>query len=187
MYQLRDLVANLFMEYREDIFEMECGRLAYDLLEKDVETLIPDEMKHFTNMQRLEILRCMVAGVDYEPLIRYNFNARQMAELRLFLFTHFDVSLVCDPRISDKSMRLVRKAFTRGLNLSGVDIKAYNPEQLNQIILGIQQGLDVTPLLNPDMDYEDMNILRNKLAQESTKEVRTTDRYRQIHRRVFGE
>lgn len=186
MYQLRDLAAELHLKHQEDIFNMEIGRLTYDLLEKDMNILIPNQMKKFTDLQRLEILRCITHDLDYEPLIRYDFNAKQMYQLRQFIINNYDISLICDPDIPARSMELVSKAYRKGLSLSRVNIKLFSPEQLNQIIFAIQMKLDIKSLLDPTLTEDEMRDIRNKLAEHSTIEKETTDKYRGIHKMVFG-
>lgn len=187
MYNLRDLVAELFMEHREQIFEMELGRVAYDLLDKNPDTQIPIQMKKFSGVQRTEVLRCITEGFDVEPLIRHNFNARQMRELRLFQFHNFDIDIICKPSISASKMTLVRRELLRGVNVNLVDINRFDCEQLTQIFICIEQGLDYTQLLDPDLSELEMIDRRNIMATERAAEDKTANRYRRIHMAIFGD
>lgn len=187
MYNLRDLVAELFMEHREEIFEMELGRVAYDLLDRNPDTQIPIQMKKFSGVQRIEVLRCITEGFDVEPLIRHSFNARQMRELRLFQYHSFDIEIICKPSISATKMALVRRELLRGINVNLVDIGLYDCEQLVQIFICIEYGLDYKQLLNPDLSELQMIEIRNKLAVEKAAEDNTSNRYRRIHMAIFGD
>ena len=187
MYNLRDLVAELFMEHREEIFEMELGRIAYDILDKNPDIQIPIQMKKFSSVQRIEVLRCIAEGFDIEPLIRYNFNARQMRELRLFQFHNFDINIICKPSISAPKMTLLRRELLRGVNINLVDINIFDCEQLAQIFICIEQGLDYTQLLDPDLSEMEMIDRRNIMAAEMAAEDRTSNRYRRIHMAIFGD
>ena len=187
MYELRDLVAELFMEYREGIFEMELGRLAYDLLEMNPDTKIPNQMKKFSGLQRVEILRCIREGLDVEPRIRHSFNAKQMSELRQFQRHGFNVDIICNPSIPSSKMTLIRRNLIKGVNVSSIDITAYDCEQLAQIFLCIEYDLDYKQLLDPQLSAEQMADIRNKLAEERASKGMTTERYRAIHMAIFGD
>lgn len=187
MYELRELVAKLFIELREEIFEMEIGKLSYELLDKDPCTMIPIQMKDFTRLQQIEVLRCMTQKLDIEPLLRHEFNYRQMSELRLFQQHGLNVDLVCDPRIEAPTMTLVRRKLIKGINVSLVDITQFQYDQLVQIFLCIEQDLDFTQLLNPELTDIEMTHIRNMLAEKRTLGDNTTEKYRAIHEAIFGD
>ena len=186
MYELRDLVAELFMEHREGIFEMELGRISYDLLNINPDTKIPEQMKRFSGLQRIEILRCIQEGLDFEPLVRYNFNAKQMSELRQFQRHGFNVDLICNPAITAQNMTLIRRALIRGINVTHIDVLPYEYEQLVQIFLCVEYNLDYTQLLDPRLTAEQMSEIRNKLAEQRASEENTTEKYRLINMSIFG-
>lgn len=185
---LRDLVGKWFIEYRTDLFNMEVGRLAYDLLNKDAEMEITDKVNEMNNMQILVILRCIIGRVDYTIIIAKNFNHKQMEELRQYLMRRIDVTIVYDTEISHEVMRLVRTAISKGLNVPYIPFKDYSYEQVEQIMLALSQGLNITPLLNNNLSEDEMEIIRRRMNEDSVNKCKCLDAkyYEDIHKNIFG-
>lgn len=185
---LRDLVGKWFIEYRTDLFNMEVGRLAYDLLDRDPSIEITDKVSEMTNMQRLIILRCIISKIDYTPIISKNFNHKQMEELRQYLLRGMDIDIVNDEKINHEVMRLVRNALSKGIKVPSIPFADYSYEQIDQILVALNQELDITPLLNNQLTDDEMMQIRSNMLQVklSEKARRDTEYYANLHNNLFG-
>lgn len=185
---LRDLVGKWFMEYRTDLFNMEVGRLAYDLLDSDPSIEITDKAATMTNMQIIVILRCIISKIDYTPIIAKEFNHKQMEELRQYLLRGMSIDIVNDNNINHEVMRLVRGTLSKGITIPDIPLVEYSYEQVDQLMLALNQGLDITPLLNNKLSDDDMAEIRSNLLQAklSEKARRDTEYYASIHSDIFG-
>lgn len=184
---LRDLVGKWFIEYRTELFNMEVGRLGYDLLNTDAGMTIPNKVADMNKMQILVVLRCIVSGIDYTPIISKNFNHKQMEELRQYLLRGMDIEIVNDERIDHTVMNLVRNTITKGIVIPDIEFTNFSTEQLEQIFSAVSFGLDITPLLNPEMSEDEMESLRKEMMQIKLSEKCRMDSeyYKNIHNRIF--
>lgn len=185
---LRDLVGRWFIEYRTDLFNMEVGRLAYDLLNNDPDMEITDMVTDMNNMQILVILRCIISNVDYTIIIAKNFNHKQMEELRQYMLRRIDVTIIYDTDINHEIMRLVRTTISKGINIPPIQFTDYSYEQVEQLMLALTQGLNIGPLLNNKLSEDEMEIIRRRMNEESMNINKLLDvnHYQNIHKNIFG-
>ena len=184
---LRELVGELFMEFRTSLFDMEVGRLAYDILNEHPDLKLSDKVKGKNRMQLLVILRCIVADLDYSILLEKDYNHKQMEELRQYLLRDMDISLVADNKIDHQIMKLIRDTRTRGIKVPDIDYSEFEFEQVEQILKACTQGLNISPLLNPRLDPDTMELIRQDLLQEKQqKETKDLHKhYEEIHNKIF--
>ena len=186
---LRELVGELFIEFRTSLFEMEVGRLAYDILNEEPDFKLSDKVKNKNRMQLLVILRCIISNLDYEMLLEKDYNYKQMEELRQYLLRGMDISLVKDDKIDHQTMKLIRDAKTRGEQIPTIDYSDFHFEQIEQIFKACSQGLDISSLLNAKLDPEVMESMRHSLLetkrQNDMKDL--SKHYQDIHERIFGK
>lgn len=186
---LRDIVGKWFIEYRTDLFNMEVGRLAYDLLNTNPDMQITDKAKDMNNMQILVLLRCIVSKLDYTLLVAKDFNHKQMEELRQYLLRGMNITLIYDTDISHETMRLVRNTISKGVNVPHIHFADYTSEQVEQLMLALTQGLDIEPLLDNKLSEDEMEIIRRKMNEERMSDIKILDEkyYADIHKTIFGE
>lgn len=185
---LRDIVAKLFIQYRTGLFDMELGRLAYNILDKNPDFKLDDRIADFDNLRILVILRCVEVKMDYTPLLEKQFNFKQMEELRQFMIRGIDFSSIYDESINHRVMELVRINKQAGRVIPNIDFKLYSFEQVEQIMLAASHNIYDKRLYNPKMTADDIEKLRKKLynKNETYKIIMDTQYYNNIHNRIFG-
>lgn len=186
---LRELVGELFIEFRTSLFDMEVGRLAYDILNQQPDFVLSDKVRDKNRMQLLVILRCIVSDLDYDVLLDRDYNHKQMEELRQFLLRGMDMSLVKDEKIDHQTMKLIRDSKTKGTKIPDIDYSKYEFDQVEQILKACAQGLDVSELLNYELDSDTMESIRESLLEVKLKnEAKDLSKhYQDIHEKIFGK
>lgn len=186
---LRDLVGKWFIEYRTELFNMEVGRLAYDLLNRDATMEITDKASEMNRMQILVILRCIMSNIDYTLLIAKDFNHKQMEELRQYLLRGMNISLIYDPLINHRIMNMVRETISKGVVVPPIRFVDYSVEQVEQLMLALCQELDITRLLDNSLSEDEMAMERRRMYEKKMMEFKILDEeyYASIHKNIFGE
>lgn len=111
---------------------------------------------------RRETAAWQADGLDIQPYLDKGFDdSEKLAELRLALRMHFPVEKYADPQ---KRLRWIRKARMRQLRelaeLAGYLPAGCTPEQTEQILLGLQDGLDISVYASPAIGWHVMRELR---------------------------
>ncbi len=132
---------------------------------------------------RREAAAWQAAGLDIQPYLDKGFHdPEKLAELRLALRMHFPVEKYADP---EKRLRWIRKARIQQLRelaeLAGYLPAGCTPEQTEQILLGLQDGIDIQVYASPALGWRVMRELRfalidgmdpGPLLKLSRKEIR---------------
>lgn len=135
------------------------GEVAPEIKEQQAQALQPQNKP---SILRREAAAWQAAGLDIRPYLEKGFeDPEKLAELRLALKMHFPVEKYADPH---KRLRWIRKARMRQLHelaeLAGYLPDGCTPEQTEQILLGLQDGIDVSVYASPAIGWHVMRELR---------------------------
>lgn len=111
----------------------------------------------FNKQQYKEFRHALKNGVN--PRILENMTAEQMRETRLAAESNLDLSYFT-PDVSAEKMHAVRNLLLIKAEIDPVFVRSFNAEQLHQIKLGIDLGLDVEQYRYPYLTAGQMRRIR---------------------------
>lgn len=98
----------------------------------------------FDDEQMWLIIAAHKTGHDYKPFAKHIFHRQQSDVLIRGLYSQIDASLYADPRLTSEQMRLAYKhLFNDGVDVVEYIHQGFSEKQLNIIVRGLKQGLDV--------------------------------------------
>lgn len=98
----------------------------------------------FDDEQMWLIFAAHKSGWDYKPFTKHVFNRRQSDALIRGIYSQIDASLYADPNLTSEQMRLAYKyLFNDGVDAVKYIRQRFSEKQLNIIVRGLKQGLDV--------------------------------------------
>lgn len=98
----------------------------------------------FDDEQMWLIIAAHKTGHDYRPFANHIFHRQQSDVLIRGLYSQIDASLYADPNLTSEQMRLAYKhLFNDGVDAVKYIRQNFSEKQLNIIVRGLKQGLDV--------------------------------------------
>ena len=98
----------------------------------------------FDDEQMWLIIAAHKTGYDYKPFANHIFHRQQSDVLIRGLYSQIDASLYADPTLTSEQMRLAYKhLFNDGVDAVNYIRQNFSEKQLNIIVRGLKQGLDV--------------------------------------------
>ncbi len=120
------------------------------------------QIKHYSKQQFREIMKGTRQKLDTNLYRNVDFSHKQMRELRLSMKAGNDITGYNSPHISAKHMRELRIGAKRGvkLQLENLNQSLYNAEQIHELRLGFEKGLNVKHYVDPAYDAMKMREIR---------------------------
>lgn len=98
----------------------------------------------FDDEQMWLIIAAQKTGHDYKPFTKHVFHRQQSDILIRGLYSQIDASLYADPNLTSEQMLLAYKhLFNDGVDAVKYVRQRFSEKQLNIIVRGLKQGLDV--------------------------------------------
>lgn len=98
----------------------------------------------FDDEQLWLIITAHKTGYDYKPFANHVFHRQQSDVLIRGIYSQIDASLYADPKLTSEQMRLAYKhLFNDGVDAVKYVRQNFSEKQLNIIVRGLKQGLDV--------------------------------------------
>lgn len=139
-------------------FSQEQKSLILQAVEIDVD---PMEIAkpEFDDEQMWLIIAAQKTGHDYKPFTKHVFHRQQSDVLIRGLYSQIDASLYADPNLTSEQMRLAYKyLFNDGVDAVKYIRQRFSEKQLNVIVRGLKQGLDVE--LYAKREYSSLEMLQ---------------------------
>lgn len=116
--------------------------------------------------QMCEIRLGLMAGVDTSLFANPEFDRHQMAEIREGLEMGIDVSQYAKPELSTYDMcKIQRELITRADKIRTYAELGFNAEQTQELLEGLESGVDVDVYAKPEYDWYKMHIIRERLEE----------------------
>ena len=113
----------------------------------------------FGDEQMWLIIAAQKTGHDYKPFTKHVFHRQQSDILIRGLYSQIDTSLYADPNLTSEQMRLAYKyLFNDGVDAVKYIRQRFSEKQLNIIVRGLKQGLDVD--LYAKREYSSLDMLQ---------------------------
>ena len=113
----------------------------------------------FDDEQMWLIIAAQKTGHDYKPFTKHVFHRQQSDALIRGLYSQIDASLYADPNLTSEQMRLAYKyLFNDGVDAVKYIRQRFSEKQLNIIVRGLKQGLDVD--LYAKREYSSLDMLQ---------------------------
>lgn len=113
----------------------------------------------FDDEQMWLIIAAQKTGHDYKPFTKHVFHRQQSDVLIRGLYSQIDASLYADPNLTSEQMRLAYKyLFNDGVDAVKYIRQEFSEKQLNVIVRGLKQGLDVE--LYAKREYSSLEMLQ---------------------------
>ena len=113
----------------------------------------------FDDEQMWLVIAAQKTGHDYKPFTRHIFHRQQSDVLIRGLYSQIDASLYADPNLTSEQMRLAYKClFNDGVDAVKYIRQRFSEKQLNIIVRGLKQGLDVD--LYAKREYSSVEMLQ---------------------------
>lgn len=113
----------------------------------------------FDDEQMWLIIAAQKTGHDYKPFTKHVFHRQQSDVLIRGLYSQIDASLYADPNLTSEQMRLAYKyLFNDGVDAVKYIRQRFSEKQLNIIVRGLKQGLDVE--LYAKREYSSLEMLQ---------------------------
>ena len=128
----------------------------------------------FDDEQMWLIIAAHKSGWDYKPFTKHVFNRRQSDVLIRGLYSQIDASLYADPNLTSEQMRLAYKhLFNDGVDAVKYIRQGFSEKQLNIIVNGLKQGLDVDAYARLEYSSFEMLQMRSKLERLKNMKLRS--------------
>jgi len=113
----------------------------------------------FDDEQMWLIIAAQKTGHDYKPFTKHVFHRQQSDVLLRGLYSQIDASLYADPNLTSEQMHLAYKyLFNDGVDAVKYIRQRFSEKQLNIIVRGLKQGLDVD--LYAEREYSSVEMLQ---------------------------
>ena len=120
----------------------------------------------FNDEQMWLIFAAHKSGWDYKPFTKHIFHRQQSDVLIRGLYSQIDASLYADPNLTVEQMRLAYKyLFNDGVDAIKYIRHGFSEAQLNIIVRGLKQGLDVEAYARLGYSSFEMLQARSKLER----------------------
>lgn len=128
----------------------------------------------FNDEQMCLIFAAHKSGWDYKPFTKHVFNRRQCDALIRGVYSQIDASLYADPALTVEQMRLAYKyLFNDDVDVVDYIRQGFSEKQLNIIVHGLKQCLDVDAYTRLEYSSFEMLQIRSKLERLKNMKLRS--------------
>ena len=125
----------------------------------------------FDDEQMWLIIAAHKTGHDYRPFAKHIFHRQQSDVLIRGIYSQIDASLYADPTLTSEQMRLAYKhLFNDGVDAVKYIHQRFSEKQLNIIVRGLKQGLDVDSYAK--REYSSLEMLQKCMNLERLQNMK---------------
>lgn len=152
--------------YLDPRFETNQMRVILRGLIHDVDVSIFAKLK-YSDAQMHVICKELIDGHDVSKLANHKYSAAMMLNLNeILVYKGFDLSKYADAGYTLSQIEQIEHGLRRKVPLDLFESKDFDHLQMNQIIRGYGEGIDVTQYASPDISWQEMKRIREKLRKE---------------------
>ena len=121
----------------------------------------------YSDGQMYVICKELIDGHDVSKLANHNYSAAMMLNLNeILVYKGFDLFKYADAGYTLSQIEQIEHGLRRKVPLDLFESKDFDHLQMNQIIRGYGEGIDVTRYASPDISWQEMKRIREKLRKE---------------------
>ena len=152
--------------YLDPRFETNQMRVILRGLIHDVDVSIFTKLK-FSDGQMHVICKELIDGHDVSKLANHNYSAAMMLNLNeILVYKGFDLFKYADEGYTLSQIEQIERGLKNKVPLELYKSINFDHLQMNQIIRGYGEGIDVTQYASPDISWHEMKRIREKLRKE---------------------
>ena len=152
--------------YLDPRFETNQMRVILRGLIHDVDVSIFAKLK-FSDGQMHVICKELIDGHDVSKLANHNYSAAMMLNLNeILVYKGFDLVKYADEGYTLSQIEQIERGLKNKVPLELYKSINFDHLQMNQIIRGYGEGIDVTQYASPDISWHEMKRIREKLRKE---------------------
>ena len=152
--------------YLDPRFETNQMRVILRGLIHDVDVSIFAKLK-YSDAQMYVICKELIDGHDVSKLANHKYSAAMMLNLNeILVYKGFDLFKYADAGYTLSQIEQIEHGLQRKVPLGLFESKDFDHLQMNQIIRGYGEGIDVTQYASPDISWQEMKRIREKLRKE---------------------
>lgn len=152
--------------YLDPRFETNQMRVILKGLIHDVDVSIFAKLK-YSDAQMHVICKELIDGHDVSKLANHKYSAAMMLNLNeILVYKGFDLFKYADAGYTLSQIEQLEHGLRRKVPLDLFESKDFDHLQMNQIIRGYGEGIDVTQYVSPDISWQEMKRIREKLRKE---------------------
>ena len=152
--------------YLDPRFETNQMRVILRGLLHDVDVSIFAKLK-FSDGQMHVICKELIDGHDVSKLANHKYSAAMMLNLNeILVYKGFDLFKYADAGYTLSQIEQLERGLKNNVPLELYDSINFDHLQMNQIIRGYGEGIDVTQYASPDVSWQEMKRIREKLRKE---------------------
>lgn len=152
--------------YLDPRFETNQMRVILKGLIHDVDVSIFAKLK-YSDAQMHVICKELIDGHDVSKLANHKYSAAMMLNLNeILIYKGFDLFKYADEGYTLSQIEAIEHGLRNKVPLELFESKDFDHLQMNQIIRGYGEGIDVTQYASPDVSWQEMKRIREKLRKE---------------------
>lgn len=157
--------------YLDPRFDTNQMRVILRGLMHDVNVSIFAKLK-FSDGQMHVICKELIDGHDVSKLANHKYSAAMMLNLNeILVYKGFDLFKYADEGYTLSQIEQIERGLKNKVPLELFESKDFDHLQMNQIIRGHGDGIDVTQYASPDISWQEMKQIREKLRKEVNESV----------------
>lgn len=157
--------------YLDPRFETNQMRVILKGLIHDVDVSIFAKLK-YSDAQMHVICKELIDGHDVSKLANHKYSAAMMLNLNeILIYKGFDLFKYADEGYTLSQIEQIEYGLRNKVPLELYDSINFDHLQMNQIIRGYGEGIDVTQYASPDISLQEMKRIREKLRKEVKENV----------------
>lgn len=155
--------------YLDPRFETNQMRVILKGLIHDVDVSIFAKLK-YSDAQMHVICKELIDGHDVSKLANHKYSAAMMLNLNeILVYNGFDLFKYADAGYTLSQIEQIDHGLQIKAPIELYESKDFDHLQMNQIIRGYGEGIDVTQYASPDISWQEMKRIREKLRKEGKK------------------
>lgn len=152
--------------YLDPRFETNQMRVILKGLVHDVDVSIFAKLK-YSDTQMHVICKELIDGHDVSKLANHKYSAAMMLNLNeILVYKGFDLFKYADAGYTLSQIEQIEHGLRNKVPLELFESKDFDHLQMNQIIRGYGEGIDVTQYASHDISWQEMKRIREKLRKE---------------------
>lgn len=152
--------------YLDPRFETNQMRIILKGLIHDVDVSIFAKLK-YSDAQMHVICKELIDGHNVSKLANHKYSAAMVLNLNeILVYKGFDLFKYADAGYTLSQIEQIEHGLRHKVPLGLFESKDFDHLQMNQIIRGHGEGIDVTQYASPDISWQEMKRIREKLRKE---------------------
>lgn len=152
--------------YLDPRFETNQMRVILKGLIHDIDVSIFAKLK-YSDAQMYIICKELIDDHDVSKLANHKYSAAMMLNLNeILVYKGFDLFKYADAGYTLSQIEQIEHGLRHKVPLGLFESKDFDHLQMNQIIRGYGEGIDVTQYASPDISWQEMKRIREKLRKE---------------------